>query len=161
MNTIYRLKSEKGSAILIAVFVLFILTLLGLYANTSSTVDMHIASNDRDYVQVFYAAESGWQVTVSWLDAQYPLPTVNIGLDMSGGSVNFTSSKYATPDSNSLDNDNSYKAIAEYSGTQKAPGYSTDFRSFMYTVTATGNGNQNAESQVAVTAQKIEKVGSY
>ena len=161
MHSINRLKSEKGSAILIAVFVLFILTLLGLYGNTNSAVDIQVASNDRDYIHVFYAAESGWQVAVSWLDAQYPLPTVNIGLDMSGGSVSFTSSKYATPDSNSLDTDNSYKAIAEYSGTQKAPGYSTDFRSFMYTITATGSGAQNAESQVAVTAQKIEKVGSY
>lgn len=123
-----QVESEKGSAILVAVFVLFTLTMLGLYANTASTVDIQIASNDRDYVQVFYGAESGWQVGISWLDAQFPLPTTNLGLDISGGSVNFNSNKYASPDSNALDGANSYQVTARYDGIRHAPGYSTEPR---------------------------------
>ena len=142
-------------------FVLFILTLLGLYATTSSTVDIQIASNDRDYVRVFYTAESGWQVAVSWIDAQYPLPTINMGLDTSGGTDSFSAGKYASLDSRALDTVNSYSITSQYSGTQKAPGYSTDFKRFLYTVTSTGNGHQNAESQVVVAAQKVGKVGTY
>jgi Tfp pilus assembly protein PilX len=158
-----RLTSERGSAILIAVFVLFILTLLGLYATTSSTVDIQIASNDRDYVGVFYTAESGWQVAVSWIDAQYPLPTINMGLDTSGGSDSFSAGKYASPDSTALDPKaiNSYSVTSQYNGTQKAAGYSTDFKRFLYTITSTGNGSQNAESQVVVAAHKVGKVGTY
>ena len=156
-----RIESEKGSAILLAVFVLFILTMLGLYANTASTVDIQIASNDRDYVQVFYGAESGWQVGVTWLDAQYPLPTTSVGLDTSGGSLNFSSGKYASPDSNTVDGSNTYRVAVRFDGTQHAPGYSTDFRRFRYMIDSTGSGPQNAESQVIVTAQKVERVGSY
>ena len=157
----HQIESEKGSAILIAVFVLFILTMLGLYANTTSTVDIQIASNDRDYVQVFYGAESGWQVGVSWLDAQYPLPTNDMGLDTSGSSVSFSSSKYSSPDSNAMGGSNSYQVTSAFNGTQHAPGYSTDYRQFRYTITSTGAGSQNAQSQVIVTAQKVQKVGSY
>jgi len=144
-----------------AVFVLFILTMFGLYANTTSTVEIQIASNNRDYVQVFYGAESGWQVGVSWLDAQYPLPTTDLGLDTSGGSVSFSSGKYASPDSNAIGGANSYQVTARFDGTQHAPGYSTDFRRFRYSITSTGSGSQNAESQVIVTAQKVQRVGSY
>ncbi len=157
----HQIESEKGSAILVAVFVLFILTMLGLYANTTSTVDIQIASNDRDYVQVFYGAESGWQVGVSWLDAQYPLPTTDVGLDNSGSSLTFSSNKYSSPDSKAVGSTNSYQVTARFDGTQQAPGYSTDYRRFRYTITSTGAGSQNAESQVIVTAQKVERVGSY
>lgn len=157
----HRIDSEKGSAILLSVFVLFILTMLGLYSSTTSTMDIQIASNDRDYVQVFYGAESGWQVGVSWLDAQYPLPTTSVGLDTSGGSTSFSSAKYASSDSNAIDGVNNYQVTARFDGTQRAPGYSTDYRRFRYTITSTGAGAQNAESQVIVTARKVERVGGY
>ena len=153
--------SEKGSAILIAVFVLFILTMLGMYANTTSSVDIQIASNDRDYVHVFYGAESGWQVGVSWIDTRYPLPTIHVGLDTDGGDVSFSSSKYGTLDTHAIGGANSYQVTAQFVGTQHAPGYSTDYRRFRYRITSIGKGTQNAESQVIVTARKVEKTGSY
>jgi len=141
--------------------ILFVLTLLGLSGTTNSSVDLQIASNDSDYVQVFYAGESGWQLAVSWLDTRYPLPTLDMGLDMSSGSVSFSSSKYTLPDSNSLDSDNRYSVAAQYIGTTKAPGYSTDFRRFRYSIASTGTGSQDAESEIVVTAHKIGKVGTY
>ena len=76
MRNPYSMQSEKGSAVLIAVIMLCLLTMLGVFSATTSSIDIQIAANDRDYVQVFYGAESGCNVAMSWLDYQYPLVTI-------------------------------------------------------------------------------------
>jgi hypothetical protein len=57
--------SQKGAALLIAMLILLILTVIGVYAVTTSTLDTKITGFHKWHVQSFYAADAGIDYTVS------------------------------------------------------------------------------------------------
>ncbi len=52
------LKNEDGIALIVALMLLVLLTLLGMAATTTSVLEIQIADNDRDYKVNFYKAET-------------------------------------------------------------------------------------------------------
>ena len=54
MKTETLLKNEDGIAMVIALMLLVLLTLLGMAATTTSVFEIQIAGNDRDYKQNLY-----------------------------------------------------------------------------------------------------------
>ena len=144
-----------GSEMCIRDSVLVLLTLMGISATTTSTIEVQMAGNEKFHDMAFYAAESGWQTSLNWLDAQYPAVTQNLGWD--GVSETFTEANYNTPDYIVLatDNDTEYSVKIEFVGTRAVPGYGTNFRRFNYRVDSTGIGPGNARSEVRVVAGKI------
>lgn len=52
------INNENGTALIITLFLLVLLTLLGMAATTTSTIEIKIADNERDYKVNFYKAES-------------------------------------------------------------------------------------------------------
>ncbi len=56
---IVNLQSQQGAALIIAVMILLILTVLGIYAVTTSTLETKIAGNERFLKDAFYAADGG------------------------------------------------------------------------------------------------------
>ena len=60
-----RVKREEGSAYLIALLGLVVLTLLGLTLSIITQTEMRMGANDRVMQRVFYAADSGFGVSVS------------------------------------------------------------------------------------------------
>ena len=152
------LKNEEGSIIVISIMILALLTVIGISATRTSTVETQISTND---FLNFYAAESGWQVSANWLDSQYPLSTIDRGLDMTGGVVDFTNPKYNTPDSFQLAANKSFSVRLRFTGAYIVPGYSTEFKRYRYEIDSDGIGPLNSQAQVGVTARKIEYVGGY
>ncbi len=53
------LKNEEGAILVISMLVLLLLTLMGKWAITTSTMEMGIAANDKFYKKTFYTAEAG------------------------------------------------------------------------------------------------------
>jgi Tfp pilus assembly protein PilX len=53
------LQSQRGAALIIAIMILLILTVLGIYAVTTSTLETKIAGNERVLKDAFYAADGG------------------------------------------------------------------------------------------------------
>ncbi len=53
------LKNEKGVALIIALIMLLVLTLIGLSAVSTTTHETKIAGNERVYNNAFYAADGG------------------------------------------------------------------------------------------------------
>jgi len=53
------LQSQRGAALIIAIMILLILTVLGVYAVTTSTLETKIAGNERVLKDAFYAADGG------------------------------------------------------------------------------------------------------
>ncbi|MBL0717211.1 MAG: pilus assembly PilX N-terminal domain-containing protein [Desulfosarcina sp.] len=51
--------NENGSVLLLSVVILMLLTVLGIAATTTSTIEIHIAGNDKINKMVFFAADSG------------------------------------------------------------------------------------------------------
>jgi Tfp pilus assembly protein PilX len=65
------LKNEDGSIIVLAMIMLVLLTLLGISATTTSTIEVQIAANERQALQNLYQAESGnhyaLEITGTWM----------------------------------------------------------------------------------------------
>jgi len=160
-DTVHTIANDRGSALVVALLVLVLLTLIGISATTTSTIEVQMAGSEKVYDMAFYAAESGWQTSLNWLDAQYPGVTQNLGLDEA--SETFIQEKYNNPDFIVLaeDNDTEYSVKIEFVGTRAVPGYGTNFRRFNYRVDSTGKvdltgiGPGNARSEVSVVAGKI------
>ena len=151
----YTIANEKGSALVVALLVLVLLTLMGISATTTSTIEVQMAGNEKFHNMAFYAAESGWQTSLNWLDRQHPGVTQNLGWDED--SETFVLENYNTPDYIVLaeDNDTEYSVKIEFVGTRAVPGYGTNFKRFNYRVNSVGLGPGNARSEVSVVAGKI------
>ena len=55
----YTFHSQKGAALVIAVLILLILTVIGIYAVSTSTFETKIAGFEREFKEAFYTADSG------------------------------------------------------------------------------------------------------
>jgi len=142
----YIQENEDGSALAIALIMMVLLTLIGVSASRTSEIELKISGNDKVHKMAFYASESGWQVGANWLDSRYPPITTS----SSAGPT-------AMPSNTTL----TYSYSSTFDGAVFAPGYSTEFRRFMYTINATGNAPGDAQSSITVTAGKIVDVGGY
>jgi hypothetical protein len=142
--------NDRGSVLVAALLVLVLLTLMGI-----SAIEVQMAGNEKFHDMAFYAAESGWQTSLNWLDRQYPGVTENLGWDEESGT--FVPANYNTPDYIVLaeDNDTEYSVKIEFVGTGAVPGYGTNFRRFNYRVNSVGIGPGKARSEVSVVAGKI------
>ena len=59
IRSINRLGREDGSVLVITLMMLAFLSLLGVSATTTSTIEVQIAGNDRNFKRNFYKAEAG------------------------------------------------------------------------------------------------------
>jgi hypothetical protein len=71
----FDINSEDGAALLIAVLILLILTVLGVYAVTTSTLETKITGFHKWHVEAFYAADAGLNFAL----ATYPYGTLVSG----------------------------------------------------------------------------------
>jgi hypothetical protein len=154
---------EKGSALVLALLILVLLTLMGISATTTSTVGVQMAGSEKSYELAFYSAESGWQRALNWLDDQYPGVTDNLVWD----GTDFIAVAGSLDDAATVgiplaeDNNTQYFVKVEFAGTTPVPGYGTSFRRFNYRVNSVGAGPGNARSEVQVTAGKVFDMEGY
>ncbi len=151
--------NDRGSALVVALLVLVLLTLMGISATTTSTIEVQMAGNEKFHDMAFYAAESGWQTSLNWLDGQYPGVTWKY-MDWDGGKFiefngDFAKDAAKVPVTLAGDNHTEYYIKIESVGTRAVPGYGTNFRRFNYRVNSVGFGPRNARSEVSVVAGKI------
>jgi hypothetical protein len=164
MNSIVsNFNNEKGSALVLSLLILVLLTLMGISATTTSTVEIQMAGGEKFYELAFYSAESGWQRALNWLDNQFPGVTDNRVWDGAdfipvAGSLD-QAATVGIPLAE--DNNTQYRVKMEFVGTAPVAGYGTSFRRFNYRVNSVGIGPGNARSEVEVTAGKVFDMGGY
>ena len=162
-NMVSNFNNEKGSALVLALLILVLLTLMGISATTTSTVGVQMAGSEKFYDLAFYSAESGWQRALNWLDEQYPGVTDNLVWD--GTTFIAVAGSLEEADTVGIplavDNNTQYFVKIEFAGTAPVPGYGSSFRRFNYRVNSRGVGSGNAQSVVEVTAGKIFDMGGY
>jgi Tfp pilus assembly protein PilX len=61
-------KNESGAALIIALIMIVVLTLVGLASTFSSTFDIKLSGNKRGATDAFFAADSGIQVTMGRIE---------------------------------------------------------------------------------------------
>ena len=64
-----KVKNDNGSILVIAVFILLLLTMIGIYATNTSTLELMISGNDKVSKLNLYKAESSAYVGASTIEA--------------------------------------------------------------------------------------------
>src|SRR4030043_1479751 len=59
------LKNQSGAALVIALIMMIVLTLIGLASTFTSTFEIRLSGNKRGSTDAFYAAEGGIQATLA------------------------------------------------------------------------------------------------
>ena len=166
MNTIFsNFNNEKGSALVLALLILVLLTLMGISATNTSTVEIQMAGGEKFYEMAFYSAESGWQRGLNWLDNQFPGVTQNLAWDNETNTFIQVLGDYEEIEADGIplanDNNTEYRVKVQFVGTAPVAGYGTSYRRFNYRVNSVGIGPGNARSEVEVTAGKVFDMGDY
>jgi len=82
-NTILKDQSEQGSVVVIALMILVVLTLLGIMATRTSTIDIRIAANEISYKKNFYVAEAGvFREALEIGRGNYPVTDISTAHDL-------------------------------------------------------------------------------
>jgi hypothetical protein len=84
-------RSEAGSAYLMALLLLVVLTLLGLALVTLTQTEMEIGSNDRTIQRVFYEADSGIAIATARFLVSGDYRPVTLTLDEAGATLGYKS----------------------------------------------------------------------
>ncbi len=78
------LKEEKGVALVLALLMLLVLTLIGISSISTTNFETSISGNERVRTDAFYAAEAGIQVAINQIpDSTNPILKNNIKEDSS------------------------------------------------------------------------------
>jgi Tfp pilus assembly protein PilX len=160
MNDVTIIESEKGSALLLALMMLCILTLLGISGSNTTTVDLQIASNEREYVKEFYIADSGWKAGANWLDGLAAPPAyVNTSgtnvRNFGNGGQDVTNSTFPPTTQDDTIEGVPYWYDVAYLSDSIVPGSGAGYR--MFTYSSTSNANQTQEIEVRL--NKLFRVG--
>ncbi len=113
------IKNEDGSALIFAILILALLTLIGISATTTSTIEVQIAGNDKFHKMAFYGADSG----------VYTIPKViSKALDdhaTPGDSINHTYGAFTYLDTGTNDDGSSgstfYRELAGFAPNDTSP----------------------------------------
>jgi len=73
--------NDKGMALIIALMMLLVLTLIGINAITSTTFEVNISGNERVGTDAFYASEAGAQVGINQIPVTDPISRTKLGED--------------------------------------------------------------------------------
>ena len=73
------MKSEKGTALIISLLLLLVLTILALSLINTSTFEIGISGNEKASMEAFYAAEAGIQMALSQLPNMEAIQETGIG----------------------------------------------------------------------------------
>ena len=75
------MRSEKGTALIVSLLLLLVLTVLALSLINTSTFEIGISGNEKTRLEAFYAAEAGIQMALSQLPNMESIPQTRIGGD--------------------------------------------------------------------------------
>jgi len=64
MSRIFEAEPQRGTAIIMALLILLVLSVIGVYAVSTSTMETKIAGVERGYQEAFYTADSGEPIGV-------------------------------------------------------------------------------------------------
>lgn len=85
--------NQEGFILVLAMSMLVVLTLIGLAATRSSTIDLRIAGNERRINQEFYVVDSSWQVGKLWLNKRATAAEI-INTTLKAGDTDFKDEDY-------------------------------------------------------------------
>ncbi len=139
----------------IALIIMILLTLMGMAAITTSTIEMQIAANENYHKQAFYSAEAALAYMIK-TKALYHDDNITEGDPAYFPNNANSSAKYT------LGSTQKFNGSVEYQGWSVPPagsgfevGGTTEYKAHRYAAISTGYGSSGAQSQVEVGFYRI------
>ena len=154
MKTFIRcINNEEGNVMVVALFVLILLTIIGIAATDNTSVELKISANDKFHKIAFYAAEAARSYVVGTTGLYGPENiTVGVAHFFPNDTDPYVANKTDPSPEYTLAPDQSFKGSVTYTGDSQPPrgsGYSSgQFRAYNYDIASTGTGPRNAQSQI-------------
>jgi hypothetical protein len=143
---------EKGSVMLVALFVMVILSLLGAVFLNLSNTESYVAYNALWQEGAFYAAEAGVQSGLDQLSPNVTTSTAAIASTAIGGSYNYRTGRRTDASAQPIQFIRS--TVASGYSVETGTGYNPAGYSFyVYQINVTGTGPRNSQREVEVQAE--------
>lgn len=161
MKSKITLENEKGSVTVLAVVMLMLLTLLGMAATTTSSIETQIAGNELRYKQAFYAAESAAAYVARFPDLYGPD-------NITPGTAHYFPNEVipyagitsgALPTAKPINVTQSFNGQVEYASSSSPPrgsGYSVGkFKAHEYKMVCNGYSSNNTTKDIVIGFYRI------
>ena len=159
------LKNEKGSVTVLAMVILALLTLLGIAATTTSSLEVQIAGNELRHKLAFYASEAATAYVI-WNPELYGSENITPGTkhlfpNNTDPYVPNTSdlSEPNFPDPEVLNSNQSFNGSVEYDssgGVPRGTGYEAgEYQAHSYQIICNGYSTNNTSMQIEVGFYRI------
>ncbi|MDO3377783.1 PilX N-terminal domain-containing pilus assembly protein [Geoalkalibacter halelectricus] len=157
------LNDQCGAALLTALMVLALLTLLGMAATSAALTEIRITRNEVLRDSAFYQAEGGWQYALSWLADQPDELREDLGSRAAPSSwaQAFCAQAATAPETLDRDGLEQFAVSIHYLGTSHAPLYSTDFQRIDFSVHSRGFGPLQAQALIEVQVGRLLDLRGY
>lgn len=147
-NFIFAQKNENGSVTIIALIILIVLTIIGISASRTATIDIKIAANQIPYKKSFYISEGGVnRESIEVGSGSYPVVNVeNFGSHLADEAGQDNGSPLPLPTPHEVAG-HSYDFNLVYEGYFMPPaGYGIHFSRYDYSIDSTA-GNVLIDSR--------------
>ena len=137
--------------------ILVFLTIIGIAATTTSSLESQISGNSHRGKIAFYAAESGWRDGAMWLDDKAAVPRyqdLDLTIKYYGSANDDPNEDFQGPEDGDVAGTPYWYKIV-HTDDDVVTGSEENFRRFVFETTSVGDGHQQIDVQLA----KIFKVG--
>jgi Tfp pilus assembly protein PilX len=157
-NKMIIINNENGSAIVLALIMLAILTIIGISSSTTSTIELQIVRNERIFQRDFYIADSIWKYGAYWLEDKSTAPpfiNTTIVRNFGDGAAGVLNNTFPDGTEDGSIDTTPYWYNIEYNKNEIIPGSGQDYRKFYYLV----KSNANKKQEIDVGVAKVYKIG--
>jgi PilX N-terminal len=160
MKQKFQIENDKGSVTVLAVVLLMLLTLLGMAALSTSSIETQIAGNEMRSKLAFYAAESA-KAYVVWKPDLYGPDNITVGTShyFPNNIVPYVAITAGLPTAQSINATQSFNGKVEYTSSSSPPrgsGYSAStFRAHQYKMICNGYSTNNTVKDIEVGFYRI------
>ena len=160
MKQKFQIQNDKGSVTVLAVVLLMLLTLLGMAALSTSSIETQIAGNEMRSKLAFYAAESA-TAYVAWKPDLYGPDNITAGTShyFPNNTDPYVGITAALPTAQSMNATQSFNGEVEYDSSSSPPrgsGYSVGtFRAHQYKMICNGYSSNNTVKDIVVGFYRI------
>ena len=141
--------NERGAAMVLALGVMAVLAVLAIVVISIVIAEKRTSSSEYANDRAFYSADAAGEAGVHWLRRQLSPPALLDSLNC----VRPTGADIALAD------DHVYFYQVTYVAKRFRPGYSVEFKDFVYRVGANGTSAQNANAVIDLNATRLYREG--
>lgn len=140
---------ERGSAMVLAIGVLAVVAVMAVVIMAVVISEKRTSSSAYAHDRAFYSADAATEAGVNWIRGQLsPAATVD-----TLNHVRLTTGVIA------LSADHRYEFEVEYLGKQHRPGWSVEYKDYIYRVEASGTSAQQSQAALQVNATRLYREG--